>query len=82
VVGHTHHADPGVLWVSVKNCSTGPLRGEPIAVGCGVLVTTSYEAIVFGIVGGMAGSRVREYCLPLISFHVERIALQYPEIGA
>jgi DNA polymerase-4 len=42
------------------------LRGEPIAVGGGVVLAASYEAKAFGISGGMSGRRARELCPQLI----------------
>src|SRR5215510_10352197 len=38
------------------------LRGQPIAVGGGIVLAASYEAKAFGVRGGMSGRRARQLC--------------------
>src|SRR5882724_11327700 len=60
------HADLDAFYASVEQLLDPSLRGKPIAVGGGVLLTASYEAKAFGVSGGMPGRRARELCPQLI----------------
>ena len=51
------HADLDAFYASVEQLLDPSLRGEPIAVGGGVVLAASYEAKSFGVSSGMAGSR-------------------------
>jgi DNA polymerase-4 len=56
------HADLDAFYASVEQLLDPRLRGQPIAVGGGVVLAASYEAKAFGVQGGMAGRRARELC--------------------
>jgi DNA polymerase-4 len=60
------HADLDAFYASVEQLLDPSLRGKPIAVGGGVVLTASYEAKSFGINSGMSGRRARELCPQLI----------------
>src|ERR1700688_3996646 len=60
------HADLDAFYASVEQLLDPSLRGNPIAVGGGVVLAASYEAKAFGISGGMPGRRARELCPHLI----------------
>jgi DNA polymerase IV len=56
------HADLDAFYASVEQLLDPSLRGQPIAVGGGVVLAASYEAKAFGVRGGMTGRRARELC--------------------
>ena len=56
------HADLDAFYASVEQLLDSSLRGQPIAVGGGVVLAASYEAKAFGVRGGMTGRRARELC--------------------
>ncbi len=60
------HADLDAFYASVEQLLDPSLRGQPIAVGGGVVLAASYEAKAYGVQGGMAGSRARRLCPDLI----------------
>jgi len=60
------HADLDAFYASVEQLLDPSLRGQPIAVGGGVVLAASYEARAFGIRGGMSGRQARELCPQLI----------------
>jgi len=65
------HADLDAFYASVEQLLDPELRGRPIAVGGsaqgGVVLAASYEAKVYGVVGGMPGWRARRLC-PTLTF--------------
>ena len=56
------HADLDAFYASVEQMLDPALRGNPIAVGGGVVLAASYEAKAFGVKGGMPGRRAKELC--------------------
>src|ERR1700751_1266051 len=60
------HADLDAFYASVEQLLAPSLRGNPIAVGGGVVLAASYEAKSFGVSSGMSGWRARELCPQLI----------------
>jgi DNA polymerase-4 len=60
------HADLDAFYASVEQLLDPSLRGQPIAVGGGVVLAASYEAKSFGVSSGMSGWRARELCPQLI----------------
>src|SRR5215469_4290600 len=60
------HADLDAFYASVEQLLDPSLRGQPIAVGGGVVLAASYEAKAFSVSGGMPGRRARELCPQLI----------------
>src|SRR5262245_644165 len=60
------HADLDAFYASVEQLLNPALRGQPIAVGGGVVLAASYEARAFGVRSGMPGRRARELCPGLI----------------
>jgi DNA polymerase-4 len=61
------HADLDAFYASVEQLFDPSLRGQPIAVGGGVVLACSYEAKRFGVSSGMSGSRARQLC-PQLQF--------------
>lgn len=61
------HADLDAFYASVEQLLDPRLRGRPIAVGGGVVLSASYEARAFGVRGGMPGRRARQLC-PQLQF--------------
>src|SRR5438477_4409788 len=60
------HADLDAFYASVEQMLDPLLRGNPVAVGGGVVLAASYEAKAFGVRGGMPGRKARELCPQLI----------------
>jgi DNA polymerase IV len=60
------HADLDAFYASVEQLLDPSLRGQPIAVGGGVVLAASYEARAYGVRGGMPGRQARELCPQLI----------------
>jgi DNA polymerase-4 len=56
------HADLDAFYASVEQLLDPSLRGQPIAVGGGVVLAASYEAKRFGVHGGMSGREARQRC--------------------
>ena len=54
------HADLVAFYASVEQMLDPSLRGKPIAVRGGVVLSASYEARAFGVRGGMPGRQARE----------------------
>jgi DNA polymerase IV len=61
------HADLDAFYASVEQLFDPSLRGAPIAVGGGVVLSASYEAKAFGVRSGMPGRLARELC-PQLTF--------------
>jgi DNA polymerase IV len=60
------HADLDAFYASVEQLLDPSLRGQPIAVGSGVVLAASYEAKAFGVHGGMPARQARELCPQII----------------
>jgi DNA polymerase IV len=60
------HADLDAFYASVEQLLDPSLRGNPIAVGGGVVLAASYEAKAFGVQSGMSGRDARRLCPQLI----------------
>ena len=73
------HADLDAFYASVEQLFDPSLRGQPIAVGGGVVLAASYEARRFGVRSGMPGRRARELC-PQLQFVGGRFA-DYQRLG-
>jgi DNA polymerase-4 len=73
------HADLDAFYASVEQLIDPSLRGNPIAVGGGVVLAASYEAKSFGVSGGMPARRARELCPHLI--FVEGHFKEYQRLG-
>jgi DNA polymerase IV len=56
------HADVDSFYASVEQRDDPQLRGRPVIVGAGVVLSASYEAKACGIRTAMAGPRVRRLC--------------------
>ena len=56
------HADLDAFYASVEQLLDPSLRGQPIAVGGGVVLAASYEARRCGVRAGMAGWAARRLC--------------------
>ncbi len=63
------HADLDAFYASVEQLLDPSLRGQPIAVGGGVVLAASYEARRFGVKGGMSGWRAQRLCPDLTFVH-------------
>jgi len=60
------HADLDAFFASVEQRDDPSLRGQPVAVGGGVVLAASYEAKAFGVHGAMGGAEARRRCPQLI----------------
>ncbi|MBT8197728.1 MAG: DNA polymerase IV [Acidimicrobiia bacterium] len=56
------HADLDAFYVSASLLHRPDLRGKPVAVGGGVVLSASYEARAYGVRSGMSGGRARRMC--------------------
>lgn len=56
------HADLDAFFASVEQRDTPALRGRPVIVGSGVVLTASYEARAFGVRTAMGGAQARRLC--------------------
>lgn len=60
------HADLDAFYASVVLLEHPELRGKPVAVGGGVVLSCTYEARAYGVAGGMATSAARRLCPQLV----------------
>jgi len=60
------HADADSFFASVEQRDDPGLRGQPIAVGGGVVLAASYEAKAYGVRTAMGGRRARSLCPDLV----------------
>src|SRR5919199_5331503 len=60
------HADLDAFYASVEQRDDPGLRGRPIAVGAGVVLSASYEARAFGVRTPMGLARARALCPALV----------------
>jgi DNA polymerase IV len=56
------HADLDAFYASVEQRDHPALRGRPVIVGSGVVLSASYEARAFGVRGAMGGGVARRLC--------------------
>jgi DNA polymerase-4 len=56
------HADLDAFYASVEQRDDPRLRGRPVIVGGGVVLSCSYEARACGVRGAMGGRQARELC--------------------
>lgn len=56
------HADLDAFFASVEQRDDPALRGRPVIVGTGVVMTASYEARAFGVRTAMGGGQARRLC--------------------
>src|SRR5919199_4692340 len=60
------HADLDAFYASVEQRDDPGLRGRPVAVGAGVVLSASYEARAFGVRTPMGLARARALCPALV----------------
>jgi DNA polymerase-4 len=60
------HADLDAFYASVEQRDDPRLRGRPVAVGGGVVLSASYEARAYGVRGAMGGGVARRLCPGLV----------------
>jgi DNA polymerase-4 len=63
------HADLDAFYASVEVRNQPRLRGLPVAVGGGVVLSCTYEARAFGVAGGMPIGEARRRCPRLVVVH-------------
>ncbi len=56
------HADLDAFYASVEQRDDPGLRGRPVIVGAGVVLTASYEARAYGVRTAMGGAQARRLC--------------------
>jgi DNA polymerase-4 len=56
------HADLDAFYASVEQRDDPRLRGRPVVVGAGVVLSASYEARAYGVHGAMGGGMARRLC--------------------
>ncbi len=56
------HADLDAFYASVEQRDDPRLRGRPVIVGGGVVLSSSYEARAFGVRTAMGGTQARQLC--------------------
>jgi DNA polymerase-4 len=56
------HADLDAFYASVEQRDDPRLRGRPVIVGAGVVLSASYEARAYGVCTAMGGGRARRLC--------------------
>jgi DNA polymerase IV len=56
------HADLDAFFASVEQRDHPRLRGRPVIVGAGVVLTASYEARAYGVRTAMGGAQARRLC--------------------
>src|SRR5438445_672800 len=61
------HADLDAFYASVEQRDNPQLRGQPIVVGGGIVLSASYEARAFGIYTPMGLNKARALCPEVIS---------------
>jgi DNA polymerase-4 len=60
------HADLDAFFASVEQRDDPTLRGRPMVVGGGVVLSASYEARAYGVRGAMGGGEARRLCPDLV----------------
>jgi DNA polymerase-4 len=60
------HADLDAFYASVEQRDDPRLRGRPVVVGGGVVLSASYEARAYGVRGAMGGGMARRLCPQLV----------------
>src|SRR5712692_10202455 len=60
------HLDADAFFASIEQRDDPNLRGQPVAVGTGVVASCSYEARRYGVRTGMRLAEARHLCRPLI----------------
>src|ERR1700674_5856582 len=56
------HADLDAFYASVEQRDDPRLRGRPVIVGSGVVLTACYEARAYGVRTAMGGAQARRLC--------------------